>query len=240
MAPTQYPTPAVYAYESTKGLYRNAMTDAGGRYKIYVEDGSWTIGGWAPSFGPLTETGAVIAGSSVSNLNFYHRRLGLPEHYRGGSARQSLRNRSRRARTSFAEPTDGDYSKGGYAFSDDLGNYSLAVKPGTYNLRAFHPKYGEIGVIPNITIAGSDYATRFTIPLPKRLDVSFTGSGLPSDLSNFSWSIDAQDRTSGRNMSQSFRSKTSYTFEHVSLPEPIRYRCAYKESGKSSLREASM
>ena len=115
----------------------------------------------------------------------------------------------------FAEPADGDFSKGGFAFTDGDGKYSLIVKPGTYHLRSFHPEYGEIGSITGVIVSTSDVSRSFVIPTPKQLIVAFTGAGLPTDLSNFEWSMNVSDRSNGRGFNQTFRSQSGYTFDKV-------------------------
>jgi hypothetical protein len=143
-----------------------------------VEDGTWQIGGWIPSFGPLTETGVVIEGVSKNNIDFSVDDAG----YRtitGSVTLDSLSGTGIAGTNVYAEPADGDYNKGGYAFVDDFGRYSLRLKDGNYRLRAFHPQYGEIGSFTGVTLSGSDITRSFVVPLPKTIEISFTGAGVP-------------------------------------------------------------
>ena len=61
---------SIYAYQPDTSVYRHIMTDSQGKYKLYVENGIWKIGGWVPSYGPLTEIERTVSSASLSNVNF--------------------------------------------------------------------------------------------------------------------------------------------------------------------------
>lgn len=100
----------IYAFESSKHLYRNAMTDSAGQYRIYVEDGTWQIGGWVPSFGPLSETAVTIAGSSENNIDFSVDTSGFNT-IAGSVNLDSSSGTGITGVNIYAEPSNGDFTK---------------------------------------------------------------------------------------------------------------------------------
>ncbi|EKD44604.1 MAG: hypothetical protein ACD_71C00081G0001, partial [uncultured bacterium (gcode 4)] len=205
---------SVYAYESNKMIWRNTMTDSNGKYKIYADNWNWKLGWYIPSYGPLDEQSITVNGVSLTNQNFtidisnlhtVEWSVKLTDISGIGIAGVNI----------FAEPTDGDYSKWWFAFTDDMGGYSLLLKPGSYRLKAFSPEYWEVWSVALANLAGNVVWKNFFIAPPKSVTLSFTWDGVPSDLTNFEWIADIFDKQNNIWFSQSFKWQSSYVFRKV-------------------------
>lgn len=202
------------AYNESKGTYLNTMTDSAGDYKFYVEDGTWKIGGWVQTYGPLTEKTLLVAGESLSNQNFVISQEGVYS-MTGSVNLASASGTGISGVNIFAESSDNDYTKNYFAFTDSVGGFNLSLKNGTYTLHAYHPQYGEVGT-KTVTVAGANGSVgAFVIEPQKTVTISMTGAGLPTNLSQFEWIVDVFDTVNKKGFNKKIKSLTGYTFENV-------------------------
>lgn len=204
---------SISGYETTKSQYIHTMTDINGKFKLYTGDGTWKIGGWVSSYGPLSEKSVVVSGTSVNNQDFNIDAAGLIT----VTGNVLLANGDPVAGANiFAESNNGEYMKGGFAFTDENGNYTLNIQTGSYMIHSYHPLYGEIG-FTGATITASQSNMDFLVAAPKSVTFSFTGA-IPDNaiaLSKFEWIIDIFDPVKKTGFSKTIKNQTAYTFDNV-------------------------
>jgi len=204
----------ISAYNEMKGVYLNTMTDSAGDFKFYVEDGTWRLGGWVQTYGPLTEKTLTVAGESLSNQNFVISQEGVYS-MTGSVNLGSASGTGVSGVNIFAESTDNDYTKNFFAFTDTAGAFNLSLKDGSYILHAYHPQYGEVGTKTKTVAGANSSAGAFVIESQKTVTVTMTGAGLPNDLLKFEWMVDVFDTVNKKGFSKKIKSLTGYTFENV-------------------------
>lgn len=146
----------IFAQSST-GSFANGMTNSAGTTTLYVAPGNYTIQGFAPAFGPLTQQTAVVTISSnpslVFTVNTGSLRTISGRVTQGGGAVSGL---------NIGANGTGSTSGGNGTQTDANGNYTLYVPSGTYSVQGWSQDTG--GLIPqtaNVTsgnVSGLNWA----------------------------------------------------------------------------------
>lgn len=130
---------SVFAQGGPSG-FAQSLTGSGGTTTLYVAPGTYTVGGFAPSFGPLQNQSVTLSGSSASVTLSPASGLGTISGAVTGSGNSGL--------MVTAQGIDGT-NGGNNTQTDGSGLYKLQVPSGTYQVKIWSPAIG--GFLPPIT-----------------------------------------------------------------------------------------
>lgn len=205
---------SMYAFNQSNWKWLNTMTDKNWNYTFYVENWDWKVWGWVPWYWPLTESTYTVSSVSLENKNFSIDSANIYS-FTWSVKLWSVSWTWIDWVNIFAEPTDWDYTKGWFAFTDKDWNYTLNLKNWWYKVKSFSPQYGFIWE-KNITVSSASWSINtFIVEIPKTVTINLTWAWLPSDINGFEWFIDVFDQTTKKWFNKKISSQIISTFDNV-------------------------
>ncbi len=119
--------------------FANSMTGTNGTVTLYVQPGTYTVQGFAPSLGPLTAQTGVTVGGSNPTATFIVNSGSLKK-----ISGQVTQGGSGVAGINIGVHGTGSSSGGSGAQTDSSGNYSLYVPAGTYQVEGWSQSTGGL------------------------------------------------------------------------------------------------
>lgn len=161
----------VYAYRADGPGHAEAQTDNSGNYKLYVGNGTWKVGAFAPSYGQLAEITVIILDASATGQDLSPTASGSTYYAVSGTVM------SNGAAVEGASVRIIGNSTSNETKTDTSGTYSFNVPSGNgYVINAFVPGVGESPKVGPFNVTGATPNKDITIGTLRTVTFTFSSS----------------------------------------------------------------
>ncbi|MBI2645033.1 Ig-like domain-containing protein, partial [Candidatus Uhrbacteria bacterium] len=201
---------SIHAYRAGDFGGAEIITDSSGDYELFVDSGTWRVGGFVPGYGPLTEQEITVGTQNVSSKNFQMQQT--------GSSYFSVSGRVYNDTNGNTTYDAGEEEKNAYvnAFLGSFINETQTKDDGTYTINNIPSANGyqvrvtdvnrtELGVLPPFNVAANVTNKDLRVSVRRTVTVTFSRA-----VSNAGISI--SDPATGVNAYKYLESGTSVAF----------------------------